>query len=303
MFFFACRLRANARSARALGPPRQLRIPPVDSFEHVGHLPRRNRNDALLRRRPDELSRGRAASRTAIARRRRARGSSPDRLCVRGRCKDRRRAGRASTAPEPEAPDPACRDACRCGPPRSTPAPRSASGSSFAQNAQNPTKRIGVHVVVDAHAAPRAELDFDDAGPRSPSARRRARRSRRLRRRWRRRRVDLDRKQNRAVSPRRFRRARQPSPCEEQALRHAVPSSDLAHHGPRHQRLFDDPRLLVLAPTPSALDPENLPIHLCVTLRLALRSHPSRPPRPQARRPPPEGYQMALTLKVFWTAA
>jgi hypothetical protein len=53
-----------------------------------------------------------------------------------------------------------------------------------------------------------------------------------------------------------------------------VPSSDLAHHGPRHQCLFNDPRLLVLAPPPSALDPENLPIHLCVTLRLALRSHP-----------------------------
>jgi len=66
-----------------------------------------------------------------------------------------------------------------------------------------------------------------------------------------------------------------PSPCEEQALRHPVPSSDLAHHGPRHQCLFNDPRLLALAPTPSALDPENLPIHLCVTLRLARVSHAS----------------------------
>src|SRR5271166_4809617 len=56
MSFFACRPLANARSARALGPPRQLRIPPVDPFEHVGHLPRRDRYDALLRRRPDELS-------------------------------------------------------------------------------------------------------------------------------------------------------------------------------------------------------------------------------------------------------
>src|SRR5271170_251552 len=52
MIFFAC----PARSTRALGPPCQLRIPPVDSFEHVGHLRRRDRHDALLRRRPDELS-------------------------------------------------------------------------------------------------------------------------------------------------------------------------------------------------------------------------------------------------------
>ena len=43
-------------------------------------------------------------------------------------------------------------------------APHSASGSSFAQNAQNPPKRGGVDLVVDAHAVPGAEFDFDDAG-------------------------------------------------------------------------------------------------------------------------------------------
>ena len=43
-------------------------------------------------------------------------------------------------------------------------APHSASGSSFAQNAQNPPKRRGVDLVVDAHAVPGAEFDFDDAG-------------------------------------------------------------------------------------------------------------------------------------------
>ena len=91
-----------------------------------------------------------------------------------------------------------------------------------------------------------------------------------------RRRSDLNGQQNRTVSPARFRSSRLPSPCEEQALRNAVSPRHLAHHGPRHQRLFNDPRLLVLAPTPSALDPENLPIHLCMTLRLAQRSHPSR---------------------------
>src|SRR5271156_5509818 len=97
----------------------------------------------------------------------------------------------------------------------------------------------------------------------------------------RRHRSDLDRQQNRVVSPARTFRARLPSPCEYQALRDAVPSCDLAHHSPRHQRLFDDPRLLVLAPTPSAFDPPDLPIHLRVTLSLALRSPPSRPPPSQ----------------------
>ena len=121
-------------------------------------------------------------------------------LVARERCRDRR-ADRVSTAPEPEAPVPVCRDACRCGPPRSTPGPRSASESSFAQNAQNPSKRIGVHFVVDAHTAPAGKLDFDDPRLRSPSARCHARLSRRLRHGGRRHRVDLKRKQNRAVFP------------------------------------------------------------------------------------------------------
>ena len=166
--------------------------------------------------------------------------------------------------------------------------PRLASGSSFAQNAQNPTKRLGVDVAVDAHAFPGAKLDLNDAGPRPPPAWRRARPSRRLQQGRRRRRVDLNRKQDRAVSPDRLRRARLPSPGEEQALRHACRRATRSPRSPR-QRLFDDPRLLVLAPAPAAIDPQNLPIHLCVTLRLALRSHPSRPRRPQTRRPPPDG--------------
>jgi len=205
------------------------------------------------------------------------------------KCRDRRHGDHASAAPEPEAPAPACRDACRCGPPRSTPAPRSASGSSFAQNAENPSKRISINVVVDAHAVPGAEIDFDHPGPHSSPVRRRARWSRRLRHGWRRCRVDLDRKQDRAVSHGRVRRARLPSPGEEQTLRQAVPSGDSAHHGARRQRLLDNPRLLVLTPPPTALDPKNFPIHLCVTLRLALRSHPSPRFSSRARRPPPDG--------------
>ena len=53
--FFSLAGCAPSRSACALRPPCQLRIPPVDAFEHVGHLTRRNRDDALLRGRPDEL--------------------------------------------------------------------------------------------------------------------------------------------------------------------------------------------------------------------------------------------------------
>jgi hypothetical protein len=46
----------SALSSRALRPPGQLRISPVDSFEHIGHLRRRDRNDAFRRRGPDELA-------------------------------------------------------------------------------------------------------------------------------------------------------------------------------------------------------------------------------------------------------
>src|SRR5271154_5387597 len=56
MFFFASPALSSSRSARALRPPRQLRIPPVDSFQHVGHLRRGDRHAAPLRRRPNELS-------------------------------------------------------------------------------------------------------------------------------------------------------------------------------------------------------------------------------------------------------
>ena len=52
-----------------------------------------------------------------------------------------------------------------------------------------------------------------------------------------------------------------------------------------------------MAPPPSALDPKNFPIHLCVTLSLALRSHPSRPFSSQARRSPPDGYLAELDAR------
>ena len=47
--FFGC-------SARALWPPAQLRISPVDPFQHISHLGRRDRHRAIRRRGPDELA-------------------------------------------------------------------------------------------------------------------------------------------------------------------------------------------------------------------------------------------------------
>jgi hypothetical protein len=41
---------------RALGPPCQLWISPINSLEHISHLRRRDRQNAIGRRRPDELS-------------------------------------------------------------------------------------------------------------------------------------------------------------------------------------------------------------------------------------------------------
>src|SRR6202163_4270563 len=41
-------------SAGALWPPGQLWISPVDPFQHIGHLSRRDRHRAIRRRRPDE---------------------------------------------------------------------------------------------------------------------------------------------------------------------------------------------------------------------------------------------------------
>src|SRR5215471_16132652 len=43
-------------SPRALRPPSQLWIPPVDPFQHIGHLRRRDRHRAVRHRGPDELA-------------------------------------------------------------------------------------------------------------------------------------------------------------------------------------------------------------------------------------------------------
>ncbi|MEA2730912.1 MAG: hypothetical protein QOF70_5387, partial [Acetobacteraceae bacterium] len=41
-------------SAGALWPPGQLWISPIDPFQHIGHLSRRDRHRAIRRRRPDK---------------------------------------------------------------------------------------------------------------------------------------------------------------------------------------------------------------------------------------------------------
>ena len=61
------------------------------------------------------------AWRKATAQRRHAKETSPNHRAAHEKYRDRRHGGRASTAPEPEAPIPACHAACRCGPSRSNP--------------------------------------------------------------------------------------------------------------------------------------------------------------------------------------
>ena len=43
-------------SSRCFGPPCALRMPPVDALQHIGELRRRDDNDAIGRRGPDELA-------------------------------------------------------------------------------------------------------------------------------------------------------------------------------------------------------------------------------------------------------
>ncbi len=143
---------------------------------------------------------------------------------------------------------------------------------------------------------------------------------------------DLNRQQNRAVSPARFRSPRLPSPFAV-ARSSKQPTNEVRRHRnrtwlrrPRARRQrsgrrwksrlcatpcrrvavpprtprppesasLRDPSLLVLAPTPLALDPENLPVHLSVTLKLAQKASfkvtPFATCALTARRPPPDGY-------------
>jgi hypothetical protein len=72
---------------------------------------------------------GPIALRRVKVRSRRAKALSPDRRGARAKYANRRHEGRASVAPGPEAPTPACHAACPCDPSRCKRAHRSASGS------------------------------------------------------------------------------------------------------------------------------------------------------------------------------
>ena len=80
--------------------------------------------------------------------------------------------------------------------------------------------------------------------------------------------------------PRRYRRrparSRLSTPGEKKARRNAVAPGDFGNLRARHQRLFDQPHLLVGRPPPSPLNAvKNLNPHQS-TLKLALRSHGPR---------------------------
>jgi hypothetical protein len=71
-------------------------------------------------------------------------------------------------------------------------------------------------------------------------------------------------------------RSRLPTPGEYHACCNPIAARDLGHLCARHQRLFDDPNLVVLRPASSSLNPaQNLDPHRLMTLKLDLRSHAS----------------------------
>jgi len=112
----------------------------------------------------------------AIARSRRARGSWRDRRDDLEKYKDRRHGDRGSDSPEPEAPDPACRAACRYAQSQSRPARPSESESSPRQRLQNSRQRRRLDISrPNTHlATPRAQeigvelVTSSDLGDRCP---------------------------------------------------------------------------------------------------------------------------------------
>src|SRR5215211_4691115 len=139
---------------------------------------------------------------------------------------------------------------------------------------QDPPQRLSINILVNADALAVTELDLDQAAS-LPGRHRR----------WGFNRSeafggsrgDLNRGQarsrrsdNREASP--------PPPREHQTRRNAVPPRDFRHHRAAHQRLPDDPHLIVARPATATLNPaQNLYPHQ-PTIRLALK--------PDARRKP-----------------
>ena len=129
------------RLSGALGSPCQLWISPVYPFEHVRHLRRRDRHRAARRRRPDELS---AVQSFGVQRQPDAVVPEHLRQIATTASEDIEIAGMGialQNSPEPAAPAPACRAACRCGRSQSRPGRRSESGSSPRQRLQDARQR------------------------------------------------------------------------------------------------------------------------------------------------------------------
>src|SRR5258707_926821 len=86
-----------------------------------------------------------------------------------------------------------------------------------------------------------------------------------------------------------------------QARCNAIAARNLRHLRPWRQRLLDDPRLVILRPAPSPLQPaQNLDPHRLMTLKLDLRSHASRNTTRQTRRRSSDAYR-ALNRHVVRT--
>ena len=164
-------------------------------------------------------------------------------------------------------------------PPRSTPAPCSASIIVRSEHLKTRRSASAFTALSTRTRAPRAKLDFDHPGFRSSAACCCARlfgaqpRASPLQ-------SQPEAKSSRLSRP--VQSSRLPSPCEEQALRNAVSPRHLTHHGSRHQRSSTIRAFFIPVPTPSAFDPENLPIHLRVTLKLASTVTLKRPPHSKA---------------------
>src|SRR6478736_5949860 len=82
-----------------------------------------------------------------------------------------------------------------------------------------------------------------------------------------------------------------PTPGEHHARRYPVATRNLSHLRARRQSLLDNPRLVILRPAPTPLQPaQNLDPHRLMTLKLDLRSHASRITTRHTRRRSSDAY-------------
>ena len=163
--------------------PGLLWISPVDAFEQIAHLRRCYGYAVACRHRPEK-----AAPLQALRVEGQAepiRGISTGRRDVLETRRDRLRRDRARALPGSAATGHSCRDACRCGPWRSTPARRTEPGSSPVQHVEHAGQCLGVNGTLHHQAPAPPHLDHHPAQggrARSSPARRYLGRGGRLRR-------------------------------------------------------------------------------------------------------------------------